>query len=82
MFLLDLLVTATSYNIVAQTLSGILYHMHIQIYSQIYVHSFCFNAASVDIPVVNTQCKRSSQHIDMLHPYQWFISPLDHLHQW
>ena len=39
-------------------------------------------SASVDIPVVNTQCKRSSQHIDMLHPYQWFISPLDHLHQW
>ena len=43
---------------------------------------FNYVSASVDIPVVNTQCKRSSQHIDMLHPYQWFISPLDHLHQW
>ena len=35
-----------------------------------------------DIPVVNTQHKQSSQHIDMLHPYQYFSSTLDHLYPW
>ena len=44
MFLLDLLVTATSYNIVAQALFGILYHTCIyKFIVQFSLHSFCFN---------------------------------------
>ena len=56
-------------------------HMHLRNIS--FIESLrLFMVHFTDIPAVNTQRKQSSQHTDMLHPYQYFSSTLDHLYPW
>ena len=51
MFLLDLLVTTTSYNIVAQALSGILYHTCTYIYKLIVNMYIAFVIMHISNPI-------------------------------